>query len=396
MKRLFAVLLCTLLMTTQALAYTESDFVVIDENGEVITGDGASVICQACYDTMESAGVTLDWESFFEYRDGIRYFYVSRFNEAFAAATAPSVVEVPVESALTNAEPELMVSSASTGAFSVTVTPEVFYADAGDTVHFEATLNNATGLSIGVISWRCTSGWFGNSPTGTTAIDYTVTASSFREEFWCQVQLNNTGVWHDSNHVRVLPLSEKPTDPDPTPTTYTVTFNSNGGTSIDPQTVESGSTITAPATPTQDGYTFSGWYLDGSPYDFNTPVTADITLTAQWTATGSTTPPDPTDPDNPGGGGSITPVDPDPIVPDNPEILTGLKALVVSLFGEYTPVTTKTPITEEIEGIVSITGWVTTVAEGAAGVDYEWIAGVLLFAIMLSSFMKLVGVLLKQ
>ncbi len=394
MKRLFAVLLCTLLMTTQALAYTESDFVVIDENGEVITGDGATVIARACYDSMESAGVTLDWESFFEYRDGIRYFYVSRFNEAFAAATAPPVAEAPVESVLTNAEPELMVSSASTGAFSVTVTPEVVYAEVGDTVSFEATLHNAGSLSIGAVSWYSTAGWCSNSDDNPLKFNRKIGSAEFKWEFWCKVQLNNTGVWYDSNHVRILPLSEKPTDP--APTTHTVTFNSNGGTPIDPQTVESGSTATAPTTPTQDGYTFSGWYLDGSPYDFNTPVTADITLTAQWTATGSTTPPDPTDPDNPGGGGSITPIDPDPIVPDTPEELTGLKALVVSLFGEYTPVTTKTPVTEEIEGIVSVTGWVTTVAEGAAGVDYEWIAGVLLFAIMLSSFMKLVGVLLKQ
>ncbi len=141
-------------------------------------------------------------------------------------------------------------------------------------------------------------------------------------------------------------------------------------------------------------YTFSGWYLDGSPYDFNTPVTADITLTTQWTATGSTTPPDPTDPDNPGGGGSITPIDPNPIVPDTPEVLTGLKALVVSLFGEYTPVTTKTPITQEVEGVPT-TIYIETVAEGAAGVDYEWIAGVLTFSILLFSLMKLVGVFLK-
>ncbi len=47
MKRLFAVLLCTLLMTAQVLAYTDGGFVVIDENGEVVTGEGATVICNA-------------------------------------------------------------------------------------------------------------------------------------------------------------------------------------------------------------------------------------------------------------------------------------------------------------------------------------------------------------
>ena len=38
-----------------------------------------------------------------------------------------------------------------------------------------------------------------------------------------------------------------------------------------------------PAQPTKDGYTFDKWYKDGSPYDFNSVVTGDMTLTAHWT-----------------------------------------------------------------------------------------------------------------
>ena len=34
--------------------------------------------------------------------------------------------------------------------------------------------------------------------------------------------------------------------------------------------------------PTRPGYTFKCWTLDGEPYDFNTEVTANITLVAQW------------------------------------------------------------------------------------------------------------------
>ena len=34
--------------------------------------------------------------------------------------------------------------------------------------------------------------------------------------------------------------------------------------------------------PTRPGYTFECWTLDGEPYDFNTEVTANITLVAQW------------------------------------------------------------------------------------------------------------------
>ena len=63
---------------------------------------------------------------------------------------------------------------------------------------------------------------------------------------------------------------------------YTVTFNSNGGSSVQSQTVESGSTATAPADPVKNGFSFKGWYLGGVLYDFATPVTSNITLTASW------------------------------------------------------------------------------------------------------------------
>ena len=69
---------------------------------------------------------------------------------------------------------------------------------------------------------------------------------------------------------------------------YTVTFNSYGGTPVPPaQEVEYGHTATKPADPTLKGYTFAFWYLgedeqNATAYDFNTPVTENITLTAKW------------------------------------------------------------------------------------------------------------------
>ena len=70
--------------------------------------------------------------------------------------------------------------------------------------------------------------------------------------------------------------------PDPTPVTHTVTFDmSNGGAPVK-VTVVDGEPVGKPADPTYDGYTFAGWALDGEPYNFDTPVTGDITLTAQW------------------------------------------------------------------------------------------------------------------
>ena len=74
------------------------------------------------------------------------------------------------------------------------------------------------------------------------------------------------------------------------PTTHTVTFNSNGGTEIAPKEVVSGVKIKAPSTPTKDKYLFRGWYEDSTfnkEFDFNTPITSDITLYANWEAANS-------------------------------------------------------------------------------------------------------------
>ncbi len=72
----------------------------------------------------------------------------------------------------------------------------------------------------------------------------------------------------------------------------TVSFDARSGTPVPAdQTVVSGGTATAPATnPAKTGYTFLGWYtssdggttLSSTPYNFSTPVTADLTLYAKW------------------------------------------------------------------------------------------------------------------
>lgn len=62
----------------------------------------------------------------------------------------------------------------------------------------------------------------------------------------------------------------------------TVTFDTDGGTTIDSITVENGKTFVRPNDPTRSLYHFTGWYVDDKPYDFTTPVTKDITLVAKW------------------------------------------------------------------------------------------------------------------
>ncbi|MDR2576337.1 MAG: InlB B-repeat-containing protein [Treponema sp.] len=67
--------------------------------------------------------------------------------------------------------------------------------------------------------------------------------------------------------------------------TVTVSFDSNGGSSVASQTINSSGTATRPANPTRSGYTFVDWYGDSrlnTVYDFSTPVTGDITLYAKW------------------------------------------------------------------------------------------------------------------
>ncbi|GHT14234.1 hypothetical protein AGMMS4956_11700 [Bacteroidia bacterium] len=71
---------------------------------------------------------------------------------------------------------------------------------------------------------------------------------------------------------------------------FTVTFDSNGGSTVDPQQVTKGAIAAQPANPTRTGYTFAGWNNGSTAYNFSTPVTANITLTAQWTAIPPTPP----------------------------------------------------------------------------------------------------------
>ncbi len=65
--------------------------------------------------------------------------------------------------------------------------------------------------------------------------------------------------------------------------TYTVTFNSNNGSAINPITVDFNTAAVKPSPdPTRPGYTFAQWELNGTAYNFSTPVIGNITLTAKW------------------------------------------------------------------------------------------------------------------
>lgn len=69
---------------------------------------------------------------------------------------------------------------------------------------------------------------------------------------------------------------------------HTLTFETNGGSAIDPVTVRHGNAVARPADPTKDKYTFIGWYVDPEfteEYDFATVLEADKTIYAKFELT---------------------------------------------------------------------------------------------------------------
>lgn len=84
--------------------------------------------------------------------------------------------------------------------------------------------------------------------------------------------------------------------------TFTVTFNSQGGSAVEPMLVVAGRGFNPPADPSktgaldeglylgdiadaEEGASFEGWYTDSGctqPYNFSTPVKGNLTLYAKW------------------------------------------------------------------------------------------------------------------
>ena len=69
---------------------------------------------------------------------------------------------------------------------------------------------------------------------------------------------------------------------------HALTFETNGGSAINPVTVRHGNAVARPADPTKDKYTFIGWYADPEfteEYDFATVLEADKTIYAKFELT---------------------------------------------------------------------------------------------------------------
>lgn len=124
----------------------------------------------------------------------------------------------------------------------------------------------------------------------TTATDSQFTRTGYTFTGW-NTKADGTGTAYHAGATIVYPAEGK------TLTLYaqwkvsshTVTFDSNGGSAIASQAVDANAKAKKPADPTRPGWVFDGWYLDGTKYDFNTPVAQDITLKAGWRKTSVTT-----------------------------------------------------------------------------------------------------------
>ena len=60
----------------------------------------------------------------------------------------------------------------------------------------------------------------------------------------------------------------------------TVTFDTDGGSAVEAQTIDKGGAVVKPETPKKTGYIFDKWTLNGNEYEFGSAVNEDITAVA--------------------------------------------------------------------------------------------------------------------
>ncbi|MBE6764049.1 MAG: hypothetical protein E7553_06855 [Ruminococcaceae bacterium] len=68
-------------------------------------------------------------------------------------------------------------------------------------------------------------------------------------------------------------------------TRHKISFETNGGSAVDPVYVTDGQALTEPTAPYKYAFDFGGWYCNPEltdPYDFSSPVPYDFTLYAKW------------------------------------------------------------------------------------------------------------------
>lgn len=64
--------------------------------------------------------------------------------------------------------------------------------------------------------------------------------------------------------------------------THVVSFNSEGGSSVEQVQVKQGELVELPENPSKSGFKFNGWLLDGKLFAPSSKITSDIELVASW------------------------------------------------------------------------------------------------------------------
>ncbi|MDE6656537.1 MAG: InlB B-repeat-containing protein, partial [Anaeroplasmataceae bacterium] len=86
--------------------------------------------------------------------------------------------------------------------------------------------------------------------------------------------------------VSATALTSCKTDPEEPPTPeveyWKVTIDLNDGSTPKTKEVVKGEKLKGVATPTREGYEFTGWQANGKAWTMDTAITADITIVAQW------------------------------------------------------------------------------------------------------------------
>ncbi|MEH7156500.1 InlB B-repeat-containing protein [Neobacillus drentensis] len=135
--------------------------------------------------------------------------------------------------------------------------------------HVEVTFESSSPSDVVVDSDSGAVNYITDQPATITA---TVTYSA--------VQIDDSPTFANDSHIMTF---ERTVSRD---AVQTVTFDSKGGTTVDPVTASYKDPIVAPTAPSKTGYTFIGWFNDAVsttvPANFGAGVTESVKLTAHW------------------------------------------------------------------------------------------------------------------
>ena len=83
---------------------------------------------------------------------------------------------------------------------------------------------------------------------------------------------------------RWVPVSSQSSSQPTSNQIFNVRFDATNSTPVILKQVRSGNTVSRPANPTRAGFRFDGWYHNSMPFNFNTPIRTNLTLSARWTS----------------------------------------------------------------------------------------------------------------